>query len=408
MTIYTDVFTGSSISSPIPYQKINFIFLSSLGNIQLIWPSQSISATYPSNNINNTTNYQVGNITDLLSSDMITKTIYLPDATQQTKGANFSIVNRSFTSVQINIVTYNGTYLLSFINPDDCFTFYLTDNTNQNGWYYIQTGASGTNPFAPKSIPYAVINQTTAGYNTQLYWSDETPPSGNTQVQADLFNIMQLGTISNPGSITLPNPNNGALGYKFQIINSLPNGYTLKVKKYDGSPLITIVSSRDVDYDYYLTLVDNQVTRDWYIESVPRTVLSDYLLPYNSFTLSSAQNNVSLYWANEVPTGTSLIVGDTTLINLTGSINTCTIILPTALKCPIGTTFQLPIKANFTLPSSYQYFIYDYDQTNRVVFSNTPDKTLTNLICTVISNNSNDTLTSNWLIAKNGTLAAIE
>ena len=139
-TLYTDVFTGNSISSPVAYQLITL----EANPVQLIWPSQDINTISPAGSVNNAVNFYIGNITDITSEIVSTGLIFLPDITLQIKGASFTLVNRTLTGSTINIANYNENLVLSCVDAGviTSYTFYVNNNNNQNGWSCLVSRSS--------------------------------------------------------------------------------------------------------------------------------------------------------------------------------------------------------------------------------------------------------------------------
>jgi hypothetical protein len=436
-TIYTDVFTGSSISSPIAYANIN---LSTNSNVQLIWPSQAINLSNSANN--NAINIYVGNTTDIKANSTVTGNIYLPDITQQAKGAIFNLVNRTANNSTINILTYDGK-LTKVLKDSDVgsYSFYIMDNTYQTGWEFVNLASSGgggggiasvngtsgqivvTSPTTAPIISlanttvtagsytsaniivdstgritgasngggggtsktYATINNTTDYYTTIFYWANQTPPSpitpGNVQIQPDVVSLVLQGgaATKNGGSIILPNPAYGTLGYSFQLINLLNAGYNVFIETYSSSALFEITGNQSGNYDYIFTIVSNGASNIWNIEEIPQQGELSILEPYNSFNLASIfSNTMHLKWAVENPNLSADEIFAARILDLTDTrsnpallnINlpgTNTTSVP-AVKNAVGEQINLVFNQN---SGSYVYNVRDFANNTLIVVNST-------------------------------------
>jgi hypothetical protein len=239
-TLYTDVFTGAPISSQIPYQSIDLAVTS---NAQLIWPAQSISVS----NNSASTNYYVGQITDIVSINTIPSilTLYLPDIKQMPKGSAFTIVNKTANSQTINVLRYDGTFYFRMGSPT-AYTFYITDNTIQSGW----TLPSPINYL----LPYNKGDFTTA-QNILLVWANQTLPALGAYASC-FFDVIDTAPW-HAQDITLPNAMLAPVGTSFTIaLRVVGTNKTYNIKDFAAN-ILTTITSGSPSFTFYIK--DNTV-----------------------------------------------------------------------------------------------------------------------------------------------------
>lgn len=369
MTIYTDVFTGSSIAGALPYAEID---VDATANVQLLWPTQNIN-TINSNNSTTYENSYVGNITDIINSGSTTTlNIYLPDATAQVKGTNFTLVNKTSSTV-ITIYDYTGTLITTLNNSTSTsYTFYVSDNTTQ-GWEYVYAGTVSSTS-TTISVAYNTINNSTANHGVTFYWNGSTAPgTTDDRIQADVVEVINLGTSSSPGFITLPSITgvSNAPGYSFKLINSLPVGNTLKVveNSADGSNVILNIITSQVAPDYIFTIAATTTSGSYYWQveyankansmtsnTVSYFNVNNYILSSNSFAFSSSNHDLYTKWAYQIITNSSDQAHAAYIMVITGATGN-----PNNIFLPDPTTLSsVGFTINIILKSATSNIIYQF------------------------------------------------